>query len=355
VIPIQQPVGADARIRPPPNKKVRKIVTWIVVGGMFAIFLFDGLSVLLSGAWEKRYPVLAADPAGEDVAGRVHFLNTDNSDCILLESRGRFALVDSGWGSDNPNEKSHRPGCERRVLDYLKRVCAGPNGGSDGRVSLDFALPTHYHYDHAGGFAGILADPAVEVGTVYLRELYTGNQKPYELEDWGIGETRRRIGDAALARGFPVETVLPDKPFLLGDMTVRLLNLDSYENPRLRGENDNSIVVLIECGGRKTLLCGDITAMHGLEKEIGRQAGPVDVLKLAHHGYSMSTTAAFLRATRPELAVVTNGIGQVYPNVRWNLAFFARIPLYSSVRDNGLAVTFSPEGKIWVTANLHRP
>ena len=333
------------------TKKFKKVITWMVVGGMIAIFLFDGLSVLLSGAWEKRYPVLAADPAGEDVAGRVHFLNTDNSDCILLESGGRFALVDSGWGSDNPNGKARHPGYEQRVLDYLKRVCAGP----DGRMSLDFVLPTHYHYDHAGGFAGILADPAVEVGTVYLRELYTGNQKPYELEDWGIGETRRRIGNAALARGFPVETVLPDKPFVLGDMTVQFFNTDSYDNPKLRGENDNSIVTLVTVGGRKILLCGDITATHGLEKEIAAQVGPVDLLKLGHHGYAMSSTVAFLRATRSELAVVTNGIGQVYPNVRWNLAFFARIPLYSSVRENGLAVTFAPEGKIWVTGNLHSP
>jgi len=333
------------------SETTKKLITWIVVGGMIAIFLFDGLSVLFSGALEKRYPVLAADPAGEGVAGRVHILNTDNSDCILLESDGHFALIDSGWGSDNPNEKSHRPGCEQRVLDYLKRVCAGPEGG----VFLDFVLPTHYHYDHAGGFPGILADPAVEVGTVYLRALYTGNQKQHELGSWGIEETHRYIEDAALARGFPIQGVLPDKPFALGNMTVRFLNTDSYENPKLRGENDNTIVVLVECAGRKTLLCGDITAMYGLEKEIGAQAGPVDVLKVGHHGYAMSSSLAFLRATRPKLAVVTNGIGQVYPNVRWNLAFYARVPLYSSVRENGLAVTFSPRGKIWVTGNLHSP
>jgi len=333
------------------TKRAKKIVTWIVVGGMLCIFLFDGLSVLLSGSYEKRWPVLREDPAGEEIDGRVHFLNTDNSDCILLESGGRFALIDSGWGSDNPNKKSRRPGCEQRVLDYLKRHAAGP----DGRVTLDFVLPTHFHYDHAGGFPLILADPAVEAGTVYLREISTGNQKRHELEDWGIEEAHRRIEEAALARGFKLQTLLPDKPFALGSMTLRLLNTGSYENPKLRGENDNSIVVLIECAGRKTLLCGDITAMYGLEKEIGREAGPVDVLKLAHHGYAMSSSIPFLRDTRPKLAVVTNGIGQVYPNVRWNLAFYARTPLYSSVRDNGIAVTFSASGKIWVTGNLHAP
>ena len=332
------------------GSKGRIIATYIVVGGMALIFLFDIAAVLLSNCYRAHFPVAqeAFTSAGES---RIHFLNTGNSDCILLESGGRFALVDCGWGSENPIAAVRRPGHEQRVIDYLKRVAAG----ADGAVTLDFILPTHYHYDHAGGFPGILADPAVEVGTVYLREMRASNQKQHELENWGIGETHRRIEEAALARGFAIETALPDKPFALGNMTVRFLNTDSYDNPRLRGENDNSIAVLIECAGRKTLLCGDITAMYGLEKEIGQQAGPVDVLKLGHHGYSMSTSLPFLRAARPKLAVVTNGIGQVYPNVRWNLAFYARVSLYSSVRENGLSVTFSPGGKIWVTGNLHNP
>jgi len=337
-------------VRSEATKKTKKIATWVVVGGMIAIFLFDIASVLLSGAWEKRFSL--TDTAPEAAAGRIHFLNTDNSDCVLLESGGHFALIDSGWGSDNPNEKSRRPGYERRVLDYLKRTCAGP----DGRVFLDFVLPTHYHYDHAGGFPAILADPAIEVGAVYLRELRPPQRK-HEIESWGVGETRRRIGEAADARGFPVIADLPDKPFALGGMMIQFLNTRGPANAqaKAKGENDNSVVVLITVGGRKTLLSGDITAMAGVEKEIAARVGPVDVLKIGHHGYAMSTSLPFLRTTRPELAVVTNGIGQVYPNVRWNLAFYARIPLYSSVRENGLAVTFSPQGKIWVTGNLHRP
>jgi len=332
------------------KNQAKKIITWIVVGGMILIFLFDIASVLLSGAWEKRFPLTDFASIGDDAAGRIHFLNTDNSDCILLESRGHFALIDSGWGSDNPNEKSRRPGCERRVLEYLKRAAAGP----DSRISLDFVLPTHYHYDHAGGFPVILSDPAVEVGTVYLREMRPPHRR-HDVESWDIGEIRQRIEEAALGRGFAVEELLPEAPFALGDMTVQFLNTRGPEHPRAKGENDQSVIVLVECAGRRALLCGDMTAMYGLEKALGRQAGEIDILKLAHHGYSMSTSVPFLRATRPRLAVVTNGIGQVYPNVRWNLAVFARTPLYSSVRENGLAVTISIGGKIWVTGNLHRP
>jgi len=343
-------------VRPAAGGKAKKIAAWLVVGGMLGIFLFDIVTVLLGNALEKRYPVTDEPFTGNSGAAgppqaqaRIHFLNTGNSDCILLESGGHFALVDSGWGSDNPDPRARRPGYEEQVLDYLKRVAADENG----IVTLDFILPSHYHYDHAGGFPGILADPAVRVRTVYLRELRTGNQKAYELERWGIEENRRRILEAARARGFPVEEHLPAEPFALGAMTLRLFNLDSYEDPRCQGENDNSVAVLVTVGKARALLTGDITASHGLEKKIAALVGHVDLLKLPHHGYSLSSSAAFLRALRPKVAVVTNGIGQVYPNVRWNLTLFARCPLVSTVRENGVIATLSPDGTLKLTGNLH--
>ena len=39
------------------NTAARKIATVVVVGGMLAIFLFDIVSVALSGLWEKRFPL----------------------------------------------------------------------------------------------------------------------------------------------------------------------------------------------------------------------------------------------------------------------------------------------------------
>ena len=346
------------------KQKAKKIATWIVVGGMLGIFLFDIATMLLGSALEKRYPITDEPFAGHSGAtgptaggeascppqaqARIHFLDTGNSDCILLESDGHFALIDSGWGSGNPNPRARQPGCEQRVLAYLKRVAADENGV----VTLDFILPTHYHYDHAGGFPLILADPAVRVNTVYLRELRTGNQKPYEVERWQIGEIRRRIEEAALARGFTLEADLPGQPFALGGMTLQFLNLDSYEDPRCNGENDNSVVTLVRFGQARALLMGDITASRGLEKKFAA-LGRVDLLKLGHHGYSMSTSVPFLREIRPKAAVATNGLGQVYPNVRWNLTLFARCPLFSGAHENGLIVSLFSDGELKLTGNLH--
>jgi len=254
-------------------KQARVIATYVVVGGMVLIFLFDIAVTLLSNHYARRYPVERYSAAREEYASgagaRIHFLNTGNSDCVLLESGGRFALVDSGWGSENPIAQARRPGHEQRVLDYLKRVAAG----EDGTVTLDFVLPTHYHYDHAGGFLLILSDPAIHVNTVYLspRE----GQAP-----WYVPEIRQGIEETALARGFTLEEELPTEPFLLGEMTVQFLNTEEKQH----GENDNSVVALLTYGDFRALLAGDITARWGLEKEIAQAAGPVDLLKLPHHG-----------------------------------------------------------------------
>jgi len=344
------------------SKRIKKIATIIVVGGMALIFLFDIAVNIWAGHLEKRFPLL---PASFDFIGdggnRIHFLNTGNSDCVLLESRGRFALVDSGWGSENPIEASRRPGYEQRVLDYLGRVASdAASVDATGQVTLDFILPTHYHYDHAGGFPAILEDPAITVKEVFLRPLDQTHRRYFE-RNWDIPVIRQRIEDAAAARGFPIAEELPDKPFQLGDMTVQFFNLDSCENPRLKGENDNSVVTLISLPtGRTALLTGDISASTGLERQIARQLKEtqgddftLDLLKIPHHGYTMSSSAAFLRALRPKLAVATNDLGKIYPNVKWNLALVSCTTTISSAHENGVIVTFAADGNISLRNELH--
>jgi len=308
---------------------------------MVSIFLFDIAAVLLRNHLENS---IAIGPETFQGSGetRFHFLNTGNSDCILIESEGRFALIDSGWGSNNPIAAVRRPGFEQRVIDYLKRVASDENG----IVHLDFVLPTHFHYDHAGGFLAIFSDPAIQAGRVYLSPR-TGQASRDVLI------TRQAIAQAAIARDFYIEENLPDMPFPFGAMTLHFLNT---EHSLRSNENDRSIVMLAEYGEFRALLTGDIYANRGLEREIARQVGgPVDLLKLPHHGYTLSTSAAFLRMLRPKLAIVTNDAGKVYPNVMWNLTLVSRTPYLSTVLENGIIVTVGKNYRMIVTGDLHLP
>ena len=72
--------------------------------------------------------------------------------------------------------------------------------------------------------------------------------------------------------------------------------------------NTDSIVLLLQAGGRRVVFTGDSTG--GGEAAAGASLArgpPVDVLKVSHHGSRSSTTAAFVGAARPRTAVISVG------------------------------------------------
>ena len=45
---------------------------------------------------------------GEGImSSSIHFLNTGHSDCIILESDGKFAMIDAAEDTDYPADKPH--------------------------------------------------------------------------------------------------------------------------------------------------------------------------------------------------------------------------------------------------------
>ena len=59
-----------------------------------------------------------SDIVSED---KIHFLNTGHSDCIILESQGKFAMIDAAEDNDYPANKPflNLKGYEDVVVDYL--------------------------------------------------------------------------------------------------------------------------------------------------------------------------------------------------------------------------------------------
>jgi competence protein ComEC len=220
----------------------------VVAGAAVAL----GLTALAIQAWPIIRP--------PDGRLRVTVLDVGQGDAVVLEAPdGRTALLDAGPGGP------HR-------LDTGERVVA-PFLWNRGHLSLAVALATHADVDHAGGLPAIrrlfrLPEP----GT------------PQALDAWA-----RRSG----------------------------LGLAVLEAPRRAAEgpptrNDAALALRLELGLVSFLLASDITARTEGDLLRGRAPLAATVLKVAHHGARGSSTAAFVAAVNPAIAVISVGARNAY-------------------------------------------
>lgn len=250
-----------------------------------------------------RFPV-SGTPKDEPGADRIHFLSTGSSDCILIESNGFFALVDSGEDSDYPADKPslRLTGYEEEVYDYLSRYAARP----DGTIALEFIVGTHSHSDHIGGFDELISAPDVTVGRAYLKKYDETKIIDMERRRWDNTEVYTQMLEALNERGIPVISDISEQDFTLGDFTLRFFNTVDPESDSKVGENDNSLGLRVSKAGRSVFLAGDIDNKTGDEDRLAGLIGKVDVLKPGHHGYISSSSRGFIDALDPDIVIITN-------------------------------------------------
>lgn len=331
------------------KNRAKKIATWIIVPLMVLIFLLDIATVAIGNSYCRRFTVTQENFDYSNGDDRIHFLNTANSDAILIESNGLFALVDAGEGNSNPRRKTEYKGYEQEVIDYVKKVCKK----NDGSVHLDFIMGTHCHYDHIGSYLSLISDTEIGIGKAYFKKFNEKIAKDYEIERWEIDKVYLSIIDALGKRNIEVISNITDEEFEFGDFIIRFVNTVTPDELAGEGENASSIGVCISKGNKKAFLAADITASTGLEDIVAPIVGEVDLLKIGHHGYFGSSSRSFLDVLSPEIAVVTNQLGKVYPNVKWNLTMSAKVPFYATYDNNGIIATFADNGDIILTNDIH--
>ncbi len=281
---------------------------------------------------------------------RIHFLSTGSSDAILLESNGRFALIDCAEDSDNPRgfEELAYEGCEERVLEYLKANAADKNG----IVKLDFILGTHSHSDHIGGFDTIIADSSVKIGKAYLKEYNESQIISKEVDEWDNKEVYEQMINALNFKNIPIISDIDDQPFSFGNFTVTFFNTKD-NNPEKVGENDNSVGVLVEKNGARIFLAGDINNVNGDEDRLAPLIGKVDLLKVGHHSYSGSTTSKWLKILSPEVCVVTNNYESADKRTLRRITRVSNSVILLTGQENGIVAVIDDDGKISYYNNIH--
>jgi len=233
------------------------------------LILAAGLSIAPS-VWPTRLaavllcvPALSYRPATPVVGDyEVTVLDVGQGLSIVVRTHAHVLVYDTG-----PAFRTGRDTGELVVVPYLR---------ARGIRALDRLVISHDDLDHRGGAGSILRSlptKSIMVGPS-VRRAPTGAQRCVAGQRWRWDE-----------------------------VTFEILHPAEGSTA---GDNDTSCVVRISAASGATVLTGDIEA--GAELELlNRGLAPADVVVVAHHGSRSSSSAEFVEATRPRLAVVSAG------------------------------------------------
>ena len=203
-------------------------------------------------------------------------------DAILLRLGESALLVDAG-----PDPETARG----VLLPRLARL---------GVAGLEGLVLTHADADHIGGAADILK--ALPVATVWM----ASSRQDHPL--LSVIRAAARQGGARIKE--PVDgQALEWHPALSVEMSIAAPSVAS-------GDNNQSTVLHVRYGDADFLLTGDIE--RAAERVLVDAVGSLeaDVLKVAHHGASTSSSPEFLAAVKPQVAVISAGLGNAFNHPR---------------------------------------
>jgi competence protein ComEC len=157
---------------------------------------------------------------------------------------------------------------------------------------VDVIASTHSHDDHCGGLPALMRN-------FRPHEFWAGaNAGALERTATGLGIKVRepRAGESIPFGGTRIDVLAPSRDYIPGP----------------KPENNDSLVLRIRYGEHVFLLTGDVD--HKVEEQMLADArfGPIDVLKVAHHGGRHSTSPAFIETACPKFAVVSAGLGNLF-------------------------------------------
>ena len=250
--------------------------------GLLVAYLVLGFALLACWRWPRSIVAAAAilvcwlplpwpgSARAEPPAGlHVEVLDVGQGDAILLRPADAPAvLVDGGPPGDGLGRKLSEIGVDR----------------------LGAAIVTHDQADHAGGIEELLGSLPVE------RVLFA--------------RIHRGLLARAVAAGAEPQRIAAGSELRSGSLRLRVL----WPPPALlalplsdQDPNQQALVIEARWHDFSMLLTADAEA-----ESVPIEPGPIDVLKVAHHGSDDAGLASLLERTRPRLAVISVGQGNPY-------------------------------------------
>ena len=197
----------------------------------------------------------------------------------LKHNKGNI-LIDTG-GIPSYDDKKYYDLANNTTIPYLR---------AEGIDQIDYLITTHGDLDHMGESINLINN--FKVDNVIFNE---GNYNELELE----------LINLLKKKNIPYYN------------NIQTLNIKNYKllflnNKIYDDENDNSNIIYTNLDGINILLTGDATEK--TEKEITQNYNlpNIDILKVAHHGSSSSTTKSFVNNIQPKYSIISVGKNNSY-------------------------------------------
>lgn len=248
------------------------IISIILVIGIFiyTTYLEEPINNFLKQKDNITQPVNSTRKVEGDLS--VYFVDVGQADCILINNKGQYMLIDAGNNEDG-----------EKLVQYFKDL---------GINKFNYVIGTHAHEDHIGGMDNIINN--FEIGTFYMPDVVTTTKT---FED---------VLDALENKNLSFETPEIDSSFSLSDAEVEVLYVGDESNDL----NDTSIILKLIYQNNSFLFTGDASSK--VEKQILNKNIKSDVLKVGHHGSQYSSSESFLKKVNPKYSIIQVGIGNTY-------------------------------------------
>lgn len=209
---------------------------------------------------------------------QVHFIDVGQGDSILVQVNDKNLLIDSGSKENKLN-----------LFNYLNSLNI---------KNLDYIIATHPHEDHIGNMYSIIMK--YNIGEFFAPKI-SHTSKSFERMVEALVSKNKKINV------FDINTTSID----LGKDT----NIYVY-SPITKDYGDNlnlySAVFKIQYKNTSFLFTGDAEKSNEEDILNSNSYLKANVLKVAHHGSSTSTSKAFLDAVNPEIAIISVGKDNSY-------------------------------------------
>ena len=202
----------------------------------------------------------------------VSFIDVGQADSVLIRNGNYNMLIDAGNNEDG-----------EKLVNYFKSL---------GIEEFTYVFATHPHEDHIGGMDDIINNFKID-------NYYMSNKL-------STTKTFMDVLDALDRRNLKYTVPNKGDTLKLGDANIKVI----YPGDDKSNINDSSIVLKITYGKNSFLLTGDATS--NVERKIYNEDIKSDVLKVAHHGSSYSSTDVFLDKVKPYYAVISVGKNNIY-------------------------------------------